>query len=470
MGVLRSTALAFLLVAGCASAQESFWSFLPSKAPIVACADNAAVSAEAALDQLNKRIEALRPTDSWAGALEQVHALLRTECFHLASESPRLPRPDSSAALIEWWNAGGRAWLSSYLERPLAGPIEAPLPQVVVPPDVRKTLGVASQQRQPLARYLCPPSDEACGAETRGWKARAETAFQNHHSRGLFAIDASGPFEYTLDTAASISRACAPQGAGTTSEAYRYAEWRECIERHRISRMALPLGETRAPVSGWLLLEGRRGHYEFCDTVRAFDLATGAAFAWDSCSGLALSVDGSVDRKLTDEARTESVRRGTVATEHIREAAWMLLLRGEIEVVQLSAEWFPLPPGLHPALPAPPTGVSEPLLTGVAWSSAQTTLTWRLVMPDRSALSGNVTWPESYDAAEDHAAALLNIAELGLVEGCAGSAPTAALLRTTPPQALNEPLDGADAMLDARFLDAATRWRALQNCRIRRQR
>lgn len=52
--------------------------------------------------------------------------------------------------------------------------------------------------------------------------------------------------------------------------------------------------ELRAPSHGWFILRGRRGHYRFSDEVRAYDLATGAAYVARSEAALAL---GGVGRR-----------------------------------------------------------------------------------------------------------------------------------------------------------------------------
>ena len=39
---------------------------------------------------------------------------------------------------------------------------------------------------------------------------------------------------------------------------------------------------------------------------------------------------------------------GVVPAQNLREAVWMLLLRGEVEEVQLNAEFYPLPDGVTP--------------------------------------------------------------------------------------------------------------------------
>lgn len=438
-----------------------------------ACAADSGAAAEALerLVQLDAMVENLPPAGPLQSASDALNALLRSDCFRLAAESPRQPRADSATALLEWWRSGGRGWLGSYLDRPVAGPIEAPQPQVVVPPDTLRTLDLVTRPDHPLARYLCRPGDALCGAETRGWRLRAESAFQNHRSRGLHTLDQDPPFDYTADHAERVAAACAGSGQDAAVPApERYRRWRTCIEQRRFTRLALPLGAVRAPVDGWLIVEGRRGHYEFCDSVRAFDLKSGAAFLWDSCSGLALRPDGSVDRARTDAGRDQRVRRGTVGVDAIREAAWMLLLRGETREAQLTEQWFPLPSGLQPVPLEPPVAPDEASVVALPWSSAQTTLTWRLVLPDHTGFTGDLTWPASYDAAEDHSAALLEIAEAGLVEGCAGRPPRPSLLQTSSTSPLNELLDDAEERLRERFGEAAGRWQAEGSCRTRRRR
>ena len=46
-------------------------------------------------------------------------------------------------------------------------------------------------------------------------------------------------------------------------------------------------------------------------------------------------------------------------------------------------------------------------------------LTWRWIPETGPVFVGDMTWPNSYDAADHHAAALLDVAEEGFVERCA---------------------------------------------------
>ena len=49
------------------------------------------------------------------------------------------------------------------------------------------------------------------------------------------------------------------RGVETTPE---NCKWIECLAEHRVPGWALPLGRFRAPDRGWLVIRGRRGHYE----------------------------------------------------------------------------------------------------------------------------------------------------------------------------------------------------------------
>ena len=273
-----------------------FWSFLEPGRVVTRCAESSAAHTQAStrLDRLNRRIEQLGNADSPSSAVDELHALLRSECFLPAAETTRAPRPDTTESLKQWWIEGdGRDWLASFLQLPRFGPADALTPHIVVPADARKTLGLNAHRDHPLQRFLCASNDTACGAVTRGWKLRADASFDAHRALGRNDLPAANG-ERPASGVTVTSRECAEQ-ASSGDSAHRYQAWRSCIESRRPRRVALPLGEFKAPADGWIVVSGRRGHYDFCDTTRAYDLATGAAFISDSCSGLALKRDGHVD-------------------------------------------------------------------------------------------------------------------------------------------------------------------------------
>jgi hypothetical protein len=65
-----------------------------------------------------------------------------------------------------------------------------------------------------------------------------------------------------------------------------------------------------APPFLGIVIRGRRGHYDFCDELGAYDMETGAAYVAKSCSGLHLRTDGSVDFEGTNAARKAAVVAG----------------------------------------------------------------------------------------------------------------------------------------------------------------
>lgn len=343
-------------------------------------------------------------------ALEKVLAdlarLRARKCFALSAENPRWKAPATVEALVEWWRAGGGDWLASYVH---GGD------RVILPPDVRNALVLDGSAKHPLAPILCKSADAGCGAETKGWVRRAEEALRLH------AVD-NGRLAPTRGSAAPAP----DEGCARTD----YRAWRTCLEERRETRPMLPLGRFRAP-EGWFVVRGRRGHYAFCDELRAYDLSTGAAWVAQSCSDLVLTGTGSVDGAATDAKRGITARAGTVPADAIREAAWMTLLAGEVEErVQPYARHVSLPPGLEPRWPAG-LGVMSSIGLDFWMTSAQTRLRWAWFRLGRLQHAGEVTWPDSSDAGESHAADLLRIAEDGFRDGCPPATPPRELFAFT---------------------------------------
>jgi hypothetical protein len=445
-----------------------FWSFLEAGRIIARCPESSAAhaAAETQLAQLDQRIDALGDADSPAAAIRGLHDLLKTECFLPAVEALRLPEPDTALSLKEWWTTGGgRNWLASFLDAPLMGRAEHLLPHVVVPADARTTLDLDSHRSHPLRPLLCGLRDVACGADTSGWSMRADAAFE-----AARLADSKGRVTRRDDDesdADAVARACA--GQISSSEAGRgYGLWRACIEKARPRRVALPLGRFKAPRTGWVIITGRRGHYSFCHTARAYDLATGAAYIHDTCANLALKVGGHVDAEATNAALVARIETGTLPVDNLREAVWMMLLRGQAEKRQLRPEYYPIPAGLIPQATVPTD--QDEVGTGGFWMhTGQTSLTWRWVRPGSPAMVGTVTWPNSYDAAENHAASLLDIAEQGLVRRCLDERVPDALAFTSAADRHLDEVEPDDLREHEReAMRAIGKWRALPACRPRR--
>jgi hypothetical protein len=299
-----------------AQSEAFFWSFLKPGTVLSRCADATQdhKEASAVLTSLHQRISQSRDSDDPAKAVDDLHRLLKTECFLPAAETQRVPRPDTNLSLREWWtNGGGFSWLSSFLELPEYGLSTDLKPHIVVPADTRRTLNLDGHRDHPLQNLLCALGDASCGTVTKGWKLRADAYFDAHHaldrSSGAWTNDERPPSGISV-----VSRQCTEQASGS-DPASRYQVWRQCIEGRREKRIALPLGDFKAPAAGWIFISGRRGHYDFCDTTRAYDLDTGAAFISDRCSALVLRTDGSVDQDATKDLAVNDVKSGTLSIE-----------------------------------------------------------------------------------------------------------------------------------------------------------
>ena len=449
-----------------AEAQDaSFWSFLRSGQVVQRCADSTPAYEQAVirLQRVDKQIQQLKNADPPTKAVGALHDLLRTECFLPAAETERIPKPDTALSLKDWWtNGGGGDWLESFLELPRLGPVDSLKPHVVVQADARKTLDLDAHGQHPLSTLLCPLVDSARGAETRGWRMRADAYFEAHHALG--SNKGLTDDEPRKRGPGDISEQCADK-VSSTQTGQRYQDWRDCIEMARPKRVALPLGEFKAPTTGWVVITGRRGHYDFCDTTRAYNLTTGAAFIHDSCSGLALRPGGDVDVAATNKGRVDSVKAGSIQVDNLREAVWMMLLRGEAEELQLKAEYYPLPAGLSPQVKVRTR--EDDLSAGAMWANTgQTSLTWRWVPTTGTGFVGELTWPSSYDAAESHAASLLAVAEEGFVEKrCAEERfPGASTFTSSKDRNLNDVSADAIREYDRGFKGTLDKWRALPIC------
>jgi hypothetical protein len=457
--------LAFGVCAPVAAQDVGFWSFLTPGTALPRCLDSSLAhrDAGARLEQLDAYIDRLSDSTDVAIAIGNLYALLKSECFLPAAETDRIPKPDSTIALKRWWRDGGHEWFASYLKLPMQGDVGAPRPYVAVQPDVRRTLAFSIQPGHPLRPLVCPVEDSRCGVETVGWIQRAESAFDTHRATHLY--DDIRVFQSSLadlQTPYAIAQRCAADPTSPINHE-QYQRWRDCIDAHRPKTSALPLGRIKAPSDGWLLVSGRRGHYDFCDTTAAYDLATGAAFVHESCSSL-LSAPGRVDTATADSRRSERVRWGRLSVDNVREAMWMMLLQEESEPLQIRAEWYPLPSDLVPETVARASNMGL-MFGSSSVNTAQTILTWRWVPTRGPEIGGSVIWPMSYNAAEDHAATLLAVAELSLVEGCVPRRAPSESVLGLPEMRVNHLDAPPDNSFYRRVQTAYKQWARAQLCR-----
>ncbi len=407
--------------------------------PMIPCAvgSDAHEAARKRLSELSELLRALPDSGDPTPGNQALCELLADPCFAIARELRYEPgenafAADSNRALRAFWRDGGEAWLNSMLD---LGATDT----IAVPPALRPTLALDVSPGHRLARLLCETSDRDCGAETRGWLQRANAAFEAFEDQRWLKRQDEHDADEPTEPRPSPAR-CA-QNAKAQPADQRLAGWFDCV-RGLGRRDALPHGAFRAPNDGWFVIRGRRGHYGFCDEVRAYDLATGSAYVARSCSKLALKTGGDVDHGATDAARNDSSTMGKLPLDNLREAVLATLLIDEISRnVVVSGESYDLPSDIGRTLGPERTFT----LHGgrFSWSSAQTTLQWLWIADGTIVANGDLSWPRNDDqAARQHAVELLQIAEAGLAEGC----PVVSLPADLP---LGTPASGGVARPDA---------------------
>lgn len=364
------------------------------------CAAGSAELADglARLAALDARIGALQPDDNHRPANEELIALLEHPCLALVDIDPDDLVAEAAPALVELWSHGGKDWLESQLSL-------ATRREITFPPALRRVAAAETRPGHPGFALLCSLADPGCGQRTAGWWSRAEAYFESHAKE----------VRRGRDHPTATEEICAAE-ARELPVAERYAHWERCASAISRTRYAMPLGRFKEPTSGWLIVRGRRGHYSFCDEVRMYSLATGAAYVSQSCNQLFIA-DADKVRSGTAADRKPKITRGTMSVDNLRETAWMLLQLDEV-VDKFPDAWrdHSIPEGIEPAKGSERLGEYDFGL--VTMSSDQTTLAWA-VIDGRTRVSGTLRWPTDYRGGPvDHALELLRTAEAGFVESC----------------------------------------------------
>jgi hypothetical protein len=362
--------------------------------------------AGAKLAALRKRAKALAADDDPTPANRELTELLAHPCWSFAAfDRDGELVADSALAMKDWWERGGGMWLDHYLG---LWDLGAEHRYGVVAPAMGKTLSAETHRDHPLASLLCPLDDAGCGRSTRGWAMRAEHAFDTFAIVKRAQSASSEPPE--------SRQSCEAKAAAAPADS-RYETWIQCVKTTATRVASLRLVGLKEPTKGWLVLRGRRGHHSFCDEIRAYDLATGAAYLAQSCSGLVLRRGGSVDGQATDAARRPAIKAGRMPLAQLREAAWMALSAEDaLEPSVRSGFGLALPRDML----AKRSGAMSFSGGGSSWSSGHTVLAWSYQDHARFVHAGKLSWPDDPNhAPRDHAVKLLQIAEEGFIEGCA---------------------------------------------------
>jgi hypothetical protein len=297
--------------------------------------------------------------------------------------------------------------------------------QFIVLPEVGPAL--EPEASQTLTAFLCRNNDPEC-ARTRSYVHRAEVAFEQTVQRDTSKSETTAPAPDPCTNAVERWKGAA---SPTAFEAWALCVTGEAPELPRYANVRL-----RAPERGWMVLRGRRGHYAFADEIRAYDLATGAAYVARSESALVLGGQrrGGVDVDATDKARRGEAYAGRVSSEQLREFAFVLLTRTAVGYARRQPTFVDVPDNLAFQIgPDDGSSFGSASSMGNMWgSSAQTTIAYTFFGDEvnqrptgttqrgsSAPVRGSFQWPTASDVSEDHADELLRVLEAGIVRGCA---------------------------------------------------
>jgi hypothetical protein len=370
--------------------------------------------------------------DDPAPARTALRQLLASPCFDhalaqlpISADSPELASA-SSLALRAWWDAGGRYSIRLLPTRTA---------DIVFAPDLRTSLAVETHPGHPLAPILCSVRDPECGIDTIAWLRDLERDFERVAYRERDRLRGNDELPNTVEkcTRRAIAK---PRGE-------RFDELVGCAGHLDLRPTLPPLGRYKRP-TGWLVLRGRRGHYSFCDELRAYHLESGSAYVVQRCSDLVLRTNGSVNQGVTSANANLTTTVGRLSSDAIGRAALVLALKSQLQDdVRREAVVVQVPAAI--AIPAPGTGFGSFGFGGGWGSSSQTRLSYALVQDGKTLASGQLTWPDSSDAGDQVADDLIVSAEATLRTGC----PAVALPRTLNFRGTLSGVSGLDASKQA---------------------
>ena len=365
-----------------------------------ACPANSAEARAAAqlLDDMDNALFGVADDADPSALNAQLCALFAHPCFTLLGamddEAPDLAA-DSGLAMREFWKRGGSWWFHSALS------YTDPNADVWAAPVMLPTLSLETTPQHRLRPFLCSLADPRCGRSSWGWLNRARRALSDD------ALRRDAP---------SVHDQCRETAVQQPADRRMYF-WYRCIAQYARSQ-ALPHGRFRAPERGWFVIHGFRGHYGGCDGIRAYDLATGAAYVAQNCLGMLIDDDKDGNERHFGQ-RDKPVFAGRVSTDNLRELVLLLALAPEVIDDALPVGDFERPAEIKPVMDRI-GDQARPRGKVVVHSSDQTQLVYRYVQDEQVSVKGQLTWPQDHNSAiAQYLVDLLRVVEDGLVEGCA---------------------------------------------------
>jgi len=193
-------------------------------------------------------------------ALGELRVELAKPCLAHVAPAVGLPAATTLDALQAWWGT-----LDDAMELQLRGGLR----HLLIPREIVPALPAATVGK--LTPFLCP-AGAAC-ERAQSYVMRAEAAFDAREDvvEARLLPHIQGTLYVQLPVEACNGRW---HDRPTTFEAFA-----SCAAYHapRNRRYAAGIA-LRAIDRGWLVLRGRRGHYDWANEIRAYDLATGAAY------------------------------------------------------------------------------------------------------------------------------------------------------------------------------------------------
>jgi hypothetical protein len=375
--------------------------------------------------------------------LGAIRATAARPCLAHVAPALKLPTSTSIDKLRDGWSL-----LGSTLKSATEGlDIKYSKRLLVIPPEILPELPTDAQRR--LAPLMCPANDPACD-RAASYILRAHEAFDaalHVEETSLYPQIDQGLLHVEIPV-----RTC----DGTSNKDRHpstFEGWAACVASQAPRNRRYAETRLRAPERGWLVLRGRRGHYQFSDEIRAYDLATGAAYV-ASDSGALFAADPSA--KPGQDTYT-----GRLAPDQVRELAFVLLTRSAIVELRTGVAYAVIPDALPLVLGRPTPWESW---GRSSWASSNQTRIAFTFLDGALRETGEFTWPSAHDWVDNHITSLVRVAEAGLVRGCAPAQlpPLAelggALGTVSPVDASADALRARHAELD-RHLEGL-RWRA----------
>lgn len=378
---------------------------------------DALADARAQFDALDTLVETLDAAASPGRFVEMAQALYAHECLKMGRRDvPWLELEVSTGIEARvHWALGLDMWFRTYLDS-ADGSDET----VWLMPTRRDVVTPLTRPEDPLAPWLCSDDvEDACNRAVAPWRGRAERYFE------LWSHTAHPEQPDCRELAESAS----------AHEAY--GVWRTCEQASLPRQAAMPVGGVGPIEDGWILIWGRRGHYNYCDEVAALDLASGSHYRFADCAHRPEIAEFA--KAAGARPKGLIVETSTLPPELLREFAWaaMSVPYVQRDVILETALGRERPDGVAMLRTEAPMSLSGTGLAG--WgSSGHTTLAWQWSRGSRnSPAHGELSWPDGLsNPADDHAVRLLALAEQRGVSGCAARKLPRWLLDNLAPDAL----------------------------------